>query len=323
MPEKNETAAEGTVPTTSAKILAIIVTYYPDRQALLALVKALIPQVSEIAVVDNTPAANDIAWGVLAEYVARHPQIRVIRFGANLGIATAINTGIRIALQEDFSHVLLSDQDSLPTAGMVSGLLAAEAVNSSPTKKVGAVGPVYQDRLTGLRYPFQVQRRNRLFYSLHHTSRLLPDVECLTLITSGTLISTDVLRDVGEMREDLFIDHVDNEWSHRARSMGYTLIGTGRSLLIHNMGDKCLRAWWFGWRKLNGYGPLRLYYRFRNFVVLLGLPYIPLRWKIRSSMYFVFSLYAHALFSSNRWQSMHAAISGITDGIRHRTGPHR
>lgn len=30
--------------------------------------------------------------------------------------------------------------------------------------------------------------------------------------------SANVLRDVGGMREDFFIDHVDIEWSHRARS---------------------------------------------------------------------------------------------------------
>ena len=123
------------------------------------------------------------------------------------------------------------------------------------------------------------------------------------------------------MKEDFFIDQVDIEWSHRATSMGYVLIGTGRSLLIHNMGEECLEVWYFGWRNLHGYSPLRLYYRFRNFVTLLNLPYITLRWKIRSSIYWLSVLYAHTLFSSNRYRNLSASLSGILDGLRKKTGP--
>jgi rhamnosyltransferase len=36
-----------------------------------------------------------------------------------------------------------------------------------------------------------------------------------------------VLREVGPMREDFFIDHVDIEWSHRMRAAGHALFGVG------------------------------------------------------------------------------------------------
>ncbi len=305
---------------SETNILAIVVTYYPERKTLLELVEALSSQVNSVIVVDNTPTQNDIVWEILDGFTTNSSELKIIRFGTNMGIAAALNAGIQVAFNEGFSHVLLSDQDSLPTRGMVSGLLSAEAANSSPIKKVGAVGPVYQDKVTNLTYPFQVHKKGALFYSHQHASSSLEDIECLTLITSGTLIKTNVLHKVGMMREDLFIDQVDIEWSHRATSMGYLLIGTGRSLLIHNMGDECLRIWYFGWRNFNGYNPLRLYYRFRNYILLLKAPYINLRWKIRSAVYFAVIFYAQIIFSSDRYLSFKAILSGIFDGFCGKTG---
>lgn len=297
------------------KILAIIVAYYPNSVDLSSLVDALNNQVTEILIIDNTPAENDNLWEILKEKVAIYP-LRVVRFGKNLGIATGINIGINIALAESFSHVLLSDQDSLPLPGMVAGLLQAEQKNSTINQHVGAVGPVYIDAVTGLQFPFQVQRSNRLFYSREYVNPKTPDVKTLSLISSGTLIKTSVFQKVGAMREDFFIDHVDVEWCHRAISKGYTLVGTHRGLMQHRMGDTCLRVWFFNWRYINGYGPARLYYRFRNFIYLLRLSYVPLLWKIRASWYWVGNFYAHAIFASNRRENIKAMTSGIWDGLK-------
>lgn len=303
------------------KILAIIVAYYPDRETLLALVDELRKQVTEIIIVDNTPAENDNLWEILRDRVDTYP-LRILRLGKNLGVATAINVGIDVAIIENFSHVLLSDQDSLPFPKMVSGLLQAERVISDTGQRVGAVGPVYIDTVTGIRFPFQVQQHRKLFYSRRHANENAPDVETLCLISSGSLINISVFRDVDVMREDFFIDHVDVEWCHRAISKGYVLVGTSRGLMQHHMGDACLRAWFFGWHHLNGYSPTRLYYRFRNFTYLLRFSYIPFFWKVRASWHWLGNLYAHTVFSSDRKENLKAILSGIWDGLSGKMGVH-
>lgn len=301
---------------SDAGVLAIVITFHPEPGTLMALVEELSAQVDEVLVVDNTPAIEDKVWNMLSGAVARCPGLRMVRLGDNRGIATALNVGIDVALNEGFSHVLLSDQDSLPAAGMVAGLLEAEERARASGVNVGAVGPVYRDRVTGIEFPFQVQESGRLFYSSRYATDEKPDIETLCLISSGCMIRTDTLRQIGGMMEGLFIDHVDVEWCHRAVSNGYVLLGSRRAVMKHNMGDLCVHVWFFGWRALNGYGPTRLYYRFRNFVHLLRLPYITPRWKIRAGWYWAGNFYGHAFFGSNRIMNLRAMLAGLRDGVR-------
>lgn len=304
-----------------ARVLAVVVTFHPDEAVLRELLDRLAPQVGEILVVDNNPAADDSVWETLRGAGDVHPQVRLVRLGDNLGIARAFNVGLEVAISEGFSHVLLSDQDSRPDRNMVAGLLQAEARTVARGCRVAAVGPVYQDEVTGITFPFQVKEAGRPFYTRKHVSTEHPDIETLSLISSGTLIRTDVLESVGGMLEPLFIDYVDVEWCLRAIARGYVVVGTNDAVMRHRRGDECLSVWFFGWRPFNGYGATRLYYQFRNFVYLVRLAYIPLHWKIRASWYWLGNFYANAVFGRERMKSLVAMLRGIADGVRGRMGP--
>lgn len=143
------------------------------------------------------------------------------------------------------------------------------------------------------------------------------------LITSGTLIPCGVLKNVGGMRNDFFIDHVDTEWCLRAISLGYDLAVAVKARMHHRMGDTRMAVWFFGWSYLNGYKPRRLYYRFRNFVYMLRLEHVPLWWKIRGGWYWLGNLYAHVVFSKGeRLASLRAAFRGICHGLSGKLGPY-
>jgi rhamnosyltransferase len=88
----------------------------------------------------------------------------------------------------------------------------------------------------------------------------------------------------------------------------------------HNMGDTSLHIWFFGWRYVNGYGSNRLYYRFRNYIYLLRLSYIPLSWKIGTLKDLLDSFYTHAFFSSNRLENFNAMLLGLWDGMKSNMG---
>lgn len=302
-----------------SRVFAVVVAYFPDTEVLRALLDTLLAQTAGVVVVDNTPAEDRRVESLCATLA--QDTLRLTRLGKNFGIACALNVGIDVALAAGATHVLLSDQDSLPSSDMVKKLLQAYADLLASGQRVGAVGPTYTDRHTGITFPFQVDVLGRFFYQHRRPDAMHPIVEALTLITSGTLISAPVLRDVGRMREDFFIDHVDIEWSHRARAAGYALFGVGAALMFHSMGDHALRVWYFGWRQESAYSPVRVYYRVRNFVALCRMPTIRWRWKVRNGWYALGVVYTQTLFGEQRFASLRMAVHGLWDGLCKRMGP--
>ena len=304
------------------RIIAVIITFHPESAHSGPLLRTLLAQAEQVLVIDNTPGEANVA---LKSAIAEQPdsaRCELICMQTNRGIGHAINVGLVRSLELAADFVLLSDQDSLPADDMVAELLAAHTRLTAAGMPVGAIGPTYHDLYTGLTYPFQVRIPGRQFYGHRFPSAEEPDVETLTLITSGTLISATVARAVGGMRADYFIDQVDIEWCHRARAMGYRLYGTGLAHLSQRMGDAKLRVWYLRWRNESLYSPTRIYYRVRNFVGLWKLDYIDWRWKIRSTWYSLGVVFAHCLFAErDNLAYLSYAIRGLWHGLRNRMGP--
>ncbi len=304
-------------------IAAIIVAYNPEAESFIALLQSLSAQVDRLIIVDNSPPHNDAAFNLVLQSAISLDELYLVRLGDNLGIATALNVGIELAFSENATHILLSDQDSLPASDMVSSLLKSLDELQSNGLNVGAVGPTFTDLHTHLTYPFQAEIPGRFFYGHRAPTVDEPHVEAITLITSGTLIPVEVLRHVGLMREDFFIDHVDIEWCHRAREQGYRLFGTGAARMYQRMGEARLRVWYVRWRYESAYSPLRIYYRLRNFVALWKLNYIQWRWKIRSSWYWLGIVYSHVVFGQQRIACLGMALKGVWHGLIGRMGRYR
>jgi rhamnosyltransferase len=307
--------------TPRGAVVAVVVSYYPDAQSLGALLNALSPQVASVVVIDNTPDTD-----AAAQQVARDIQMSAGAFllqpGSNLGIAKALNLGISAASSQGAKFVLLSDQDSLPEPGMVGVLLDIFAERVAEGAQVGCVSPMYFDQNTGVAFPFQVIAPGQRIYRSVSAESAGRCIEVLSCITSGSLIPLDVLKDVGDMRDDLFIDYVDTEWCLRARHRGYRVFGTAATRLNHCLGDGNFRIWAGRWRLYSDYSPLRLYYRFRNFVLLLRAPYIERWWKFRASWYWLGNLYAYGCWAPRRLKNLAMIAKGLLHGALGRGGPY-
>lgn len=85
--------------------------------------------------------------------------------------------------------------------------------------KIGAIGPVFYDSRTGTKYPFILLKGMR-------AKKVFPrgnvPLKVSFLINSGMLVPVSTLKDVGLMKEELFIDYVDIEWCLRAASKSLT-----------------------------------------------------------------------------------------------------
>jgi rhamnosyltransferase len=304
----------------SRRVVSIVVTYFPDRDIFEQLLSGLLAQTDYVVIADNTPGPVDVKLQHIIDTSDSPVRCRLIRSGENRGIAAAINSGWIEAQDLNADFILLSDQDSQPADDMIAKLIHAYDRQSAIGKRVGAIGPVYTDIHTGLTYPFQAHIPDKFFYGHKMPTEREPIVEALTLITSGTLIPAAVFQLVGPMREDLFIDQVDIEWCHRARSEGYKLFGAGSATMFHRMGEESLRVWYLGWRNESAYSPLRLYYRIRNYIALCKLGYIDWRWKLRSGWYTLGLVYSHVLFGESPLLSLRMSTKGMLHGVLGRMG---
>lgn len=308
-----------TESTLDQAVAAVIVAYRPTFGLLEKLVTTLSQQVTHIYIVDNSDADDSRVATWFADNV--YPRASLISMGANRGVGSALNAGIRRARTAHATHVLLSDQDSLPDANMVSGLMRAIAtLNDRP--KVAAMGPAFVDCNTGTAYSFQHRRPGKFWYRHARPTATSPVIETLSLITSGCIVSIAALNDIGDMREDFFIDYIDTEWCQRARARGWHLYSTSLARMTHRVGDDALRVWFFGWRNESSYSALRVYYRTRNFVALCRLHYVPARWKIRGAWYWLGTMYAQGFYGHDKLHTWQMIARGARDGLLNRMGPY-
>jgi rhamnosyltransferase len=254
------------------RITAVVVTYHPHPQGLSFLLNALRLQVDETVVVDNGSPEDIVSW-LQSESAAGKFHLEVL--GENLGVAAAQNRGIRVAADLGGDYVVLFDHDSLPAPDMVPRLVKAAEAKVAEGYKVGSLGPRYVDPRQSNPPPFIRIRGLRL----ERRSCTSPDdvVEVDYLISSGCVIPMSVLREVGPMREDFFIDYVDIEWGLRAKAKGYQSFGVCGAEMFHSLGEEPIP---FLGKKFPNHSPLRHYYHFRNAIHLYKEPWVPLNWKL-------------------------------------------
>ncbi|MFC4863895.1 glycosyltransferase family 2 protein [Pseudomonas sp. MAHUQ-62] len=244
-------------------VFAVVISYYPDIDALLSLVRKLECQVERVVVVDNGSLSSgsiDLLSGCC----------HFIGLSENFGIATAQNLGIDYCRDNGADAVVFFDQDSLPDEGLIDAL-SLEFYKLSLVSKVAAVAPIYKDNRYGFNYSLvRVSSWGRVTKIEAIEGGKSFWVTCL--ISSGSLISMDALADVGPMRDDLFIDYVDTEWCLRAQRCGYALYSVPSTIMLHSIGEGMINMLF--WR-LPVHSPNRRYFRVRNSFLLLGMPHVP------------------------------------------------
>lgn len=296
---------------SSVKVCAVIVTWWPDITRLRAVLSSLLPQVSGLVIIDNTPE-DQLPVDLLA--ACSDVLLHVESSGCNLGLAGGQNKGVKWAAQQSFSHVLFLDQDSVPASDMLASLVSIESSLLAKGKKIGVLGPVCVDARTQSVLPFCKIRALQVI-KMYHPKDCGGECWCEPefVISSGGLVRLSVLADVGLMDEKLAIDSVDVEWCYRAAYKGYHSIGVFAALLDHQLGDKVVLL--FGGRlKLFSHCPQRLYSMMRNRVYLYALKHVPLRWKLVDLPRLVAKFILFSFFVRPRFENSIYMLKGIMIG---------
>ncbi|WP_124054153.1 glycosyltransferase family 2 protein [Arcanobacterium ihumii] len=292
-----------------ASIWAVIVTFHPDERTH-RLIEVLTRQVQKCIVVDNGSTERELAALVKATDSC---EAKLCALGSNMGIAYAQNVGIEIALEANATHVLLSDQDSLPPQDMVSALL--EAMEETGAE---AVGPFIRDNNGGddelvyISRTWGPRRASTNELRQHYVNPAF-------LLASGCLISSDCLREVGLMNDDYFIDHVDLEWCLRVRAHGKKIVVTTDTVLDHSLGDQTERIP-FRAQPVHVHAPIRNYYLTRNTILLCKSGLLTRRWIVGYLVWLAKYVGFNILLAPQRFQRASYIGRAIIDGITGKTG---
>lgn len=288
-----------------SKVMAAVVAYRPDVALLAQVLAAVAPQVAQALLVVN----DDGGWS------CEMPSNVVLdRPGKNIGLGAAYNLAIAWARGQGATHLLLLDQDSVAAPDMVDKLLCA--LEERPDG--AAAGPLWRDRRTGRDGFFVRSTRWGMRKYVPAENDDVTDVDFL--ISSGSLLMLAAAEEIGGFDAGLFIEHVDTDWSLRARAKGYALYGVPAARLDHTVGEKVHTSVLAGDRVLFHYPPERQYYVVRNSLVLWQRPYAPWSWILRDAWRTGMMTLYYIIFLPPRLERLRAVMRAIRDGLRSVSG---
>lgn len=291
---------------------AVIVLYHPKEILLSRLLDSLENQVNRIYIIDNTPISGIDNHNI-------HLDSRNIFYkslGNNHGIAKAQNEGINLAIADGCEHVLLLDQDSSLSSDMVSGLVHAEKKLKESGKKIAAIGPLFIDEKSGC-------AASAIRHSFMHVKKIsahpgmTQPIEADYIISSGSLINTSTLKDIGFMMEELFIDWVDIEWGLRAKNKGYSCFINPSTIMHHSIGDETVTV---AGKSINLHNTVRNYYIVRNATYLLREKHMGWHWRsitlLKIPQYIIF----YSWHDKEKLRSLYVLTKALFHGITGKTG---
>lgn len=276
-----------------------MVLFKPDWEVTVKAINALAPQVDELCVVDNTPAADN------SSHFRGFPNIHYIPLGENRGIAAAQNVGIQHFIDLAYDFVVFSDQDSTCPENLIDGLLNDFHLLKGNNYPIGLIGPAPINRKTGI--PYENKKKYIDTFNLNnHTF-----IESESIISSFSLVPTINFIKTGLFFEELFIDFVENEWCFRLKNkLGLSAFISKRLKIEHELGYSKK----FLGRNISISSPFRLYFQIRNFFWLKKLPYTTKAWKKQTSSKLILKLLYYPIIPRERVRYIQSIWHALRDG---------
>ena len=278
------------------KVAAIVTTFHPSA-AIVRNLERIAKQVLIVIVVDDTGTGTPIPELVNAGI----GNVVLLRNEKNVGIAAALNSGVRHAAQLGCDWVVTFDDDTLISETYVDDI-AAFAGAWGCGRPLGVIACS--------RVPHLTSSKGHGGYKFKRT-----------LITSGSMFSIDTYRKVGGFDETFFIDLVDFDFCLRIRRLGLEVVQLDKPGMDHKVGNIKLISV-FG-KKFIAYNhsPFRLYYQTRNVFLFLRKHF---RFDPWLSLYLLGDVFRVPLrvifFEQDKKLRFRHVFFGIKDGFLNRGG---
>jgi rhamnosyltransferase len=289
-------------------VCCIIVTYNTGAE-LLRCFDSIREQVKRVIIVDN--GSDEETTSVLNDVEKAHSNVTIFYEQENLGIAAALNIGVKYALEKGYEWILMLDHDSEAKPGMVEKLLNAyDSLVSQHIDNIAIIGAnLFDTNIKEYQYLQEMFRGSDIKEVTH-------------ALTSGSLINAGVFEKTGFFNELLFLYYVDDDFCLRCRNSGWRIYACRDAVLLHQEGRKEIRK--FLWKRFvcRNYNHQAIYYISRNSIYMLK------KYFKCHQYYNCYKIIKHLcsqavqiiLFAETRFELLDFMIKGIYDGIKGRYG---
>lgn len=289
-------------------IASVVVSYNPDYR-IVENVFVLAEQVDLVIVVDNGSGKDSINH---LDRLKDSKNIKIKFNSENLGIASALNIGVKYLIEAGYLWIATFDQDTTLTSGCIASMLKAyEACNFK--EKVALISPTYFFPSTGEFSKAQSCVDNCFPFAIVETA-----------ITSGSLVKSTIFEEVGFFREDLFIDYVDNEFCLRCSKRGYKIIQACDSVIQHTIGEPTRKS--FLWKKplVTNHNHTRVYYGARNRVFVYKTYFFSnISWVVEDFLRYIKTMIRVVILEENSAKKLYFMLLGLFHGFIGRMGKYQ
>lgn len=263
------------------KIIAIVVTYYPEKILLCNNISAFINYVDKVLIWENTPLSDKFKYRFVS-----NEKVEYCGDGIN-SISRGLNYAWNYARSYGYDYVLTMDQDSLwhNFCKFKNDILFNIDIS-------GIWGPNINDEFSSEQ----------------------SIIEKDSIITSGMLVSVNIINRVGGWNEIFDIDCVDEEFCLKAQKIGIKSYICTKCILTQRFGvPKHVKL--FGHvGVLRNDSPSRLYSIYKNHVILIRM--YPEVKSIRKDFWTskLGIIKWIVVFEESRLRKLYAIVSGIICG---------
>lgn len=273
------------------RICAVVVWYHPTKK-IASNISSYINNVEHVYVIDNSEDKSN--HRLVSAY--EPSKLTYVWLKRNYGLGYALNKGIRLSIEDNYHWAMTLDQDSACSGNMVDTYKTF--INDHQALRVICLSPRYQTDRSSLR-PVKDQ----------YCRVALP-------MQSGCLFQLKLLKQVGDFREEFFIDVIDYDFFCRAHHLKMQIIQCQEAILFHEPATTKIS-------KLVGlfpiaYGvapPWRYYYQVRN------LLRVAIEQKsVKMLLIVIYKYFKVVLFFDHKSQYLQFMTLGIKDALKNNLG---
>ena len=274
------------------RILAIVITYYPEKELMEKNVSAFIDDVNKVLIWENTPESDKLKYRFI-----EHEKVEYCGDGIN-SISHGLNYGWHYANNGGYDYLLTMDQDSI----LINFAAMKEYVKSHIYERI-IIGP-------------SLNMDDIQFASVNNDIIEAKKVD--TLITSGSLFYVVTLNELEGWDENLIIDGVDTDLILRADSKGIYAYQVKNCNLRQRFGEPQVGRFWGKRHEFSIYSSNRLKSILRAHIYLIrkykSMSSVMRKYIIRH--YIKEKMIEIILFENHKVSKLAAMLIGIYQGFK-------
>jgi rhamnosyltransferase len=266
--------------------IAGVVTLYNPTDKDISNINTYIDDIDRLYIIDNTEGKDN------KSRIPKNKKIKYFFKNENIGVASALNIGARLAIKEKYKYLLTMDQDTTFKPGVMNKL--KDAINKFDMNDIAIVTPWHNTKM--------------------HIKDINVEYDYPTeIVTSGNILNLDIYQKLGGFKDWMFIDGIDLEYCLNLRKNGYKILRVVHARIDHELGDIKYR-YLFGKEFIsNNYSPIRRYYIMRNnhYIFDMYKDFDPSTcWRILEQKP---SMEAILLFEKDKYRKLRNYIRGYND----------